>query len=181
MHSLFFVHNLLFSTFATPSLRVFKFQYALFKVCANKVGLSGLCSHEKSGKEVQKKRITFPFKLTLVPTGKVFIPHKVKEAAANTGDVKEYMKGVAESIYKETELYKVKAQRSGDVDGVVIGTLVTREKCVTSNFGDTRLFFNHQSIQDDLDLKPDWYKYYEKGCGCEGTPIDPDAESTNDE
>ena len=138
------------------------------KECANKVGISDLCTHDQDGKASQK--LIFPFKLTLVPiAGKVSIPNEQPES------FKSYVQKLANAIPEGTELYKVKASMNpDDQNGSIIGNLVTEGPCVTSNFGDTKLSFKHQSIQDDVDLKPEWYDAYKQNCLCEGVPTKPE-------
>ena len=137
------------------------------KECVNKVGISDLCTHDQDGKKSEE--IKFPFKLTLVPTGDFSIPNKKPDS------FKSYVQDLANLIPKDTELYKVKASMNpDDQNGSIIGNLVTEGPCVTSNFGDTKLSFKHQSIQDDVDLKPEWYDAYKYNCVCEGVPTKPE-------
>ena len=65
----------------------------------------------------------------------------------------------------ETTLYKLKGHTSPeDEDGVPLGDVVTTDKCVTSLYGDTKLFFQHQYIEDDKALRQDWADGYDKQC-----------------
>ena len=80
---------------------------------------------------------------------------------------KEYMDTFAE-IPVNTEVYKIRAYESPeDEDGLLIGTVKTTSKCSTSLYGDTKLNFKHQSLKDDMKLRPQWVEGYRKGCFCE--------------
>lgn len=43
-----------------------------------------------------------------------------------------------------------------------IGDLVLEGALHSSKWGDEKLFFRHQNMEDDLKLKPTWEKYTEK-------------------
>ena len=47
-----------------------------------------------------------------------------------------------------------------------LGDLIITDQCHTSKFGDTRLAFKHQWIEDDAALKPEWAKKYAENCYC---------------
>ena len=49
---------------------------------------------------------------------------------------------------------------------MVLGDLIITDQCHTSKFGDTRLAFKHQWIEDDAALKPEWAKKYAENCYC---------------
>ena len=64
-----------------------------------------------------------------------------------------------------TVLYQLRGHQSpGDKDGVLLGDVVTTDNCVTSNYGDTKLFFKHQYIDEDKNLKPEWADGYDFEC-----------------
>ena len=64
-----------------------------------------------------------------------------------------------------TTLYTLKGHLNPDDDeGITMGNVVTTEKCVTSLYGDTKLFFKHQYINEDKDLMPEWADGYDKEC-----------------
>ena len=52
-------------------------------------------------------------------------------------------------------------QNPTDNIGIYLGDVVTKNKCVTSYFGDTKLFFKHQYITEDMELRPEWAEAYE--------------------
>ena len=66
-----------------------------------------------------------------------------------------------------TKLYNIKAhQNPDDVAGLDLGAAITTDECVTSLYGDTRLFFKHQWIEDDVALMPAWTEGYADQCYC---------------
>ena len=86
-----------------------------------------------------------------------------------TGDIKfrENFLGVTEfmqqftTIPKGSTLYRIKGhQNPNDEEGIHLGAVVTTDKCVTSYFGDTKLFFKHQYISEDMALRPEWAQAY---------------------
>ena len=63
--------------------------------------------------------------------------------------------------------YTIKASKSPeDVQGLTLGQIVSIDDCVSSLFGDTKMFFKHQWIEEDIDLKPEWAKSYYSNCYC---------------
>ena len=73
------------------------------------------------------------------------------------------------ALPKGTKLYTLKAIRKPtDTKGLVLGDVVMTDQCVSSYFGDTRMFFRHQWLEDDIMLKPkSWTKAYEENCFCD--------------
>ena len=67
-------------------------------------------------------------------------------------------------IPKGTAIYTLKAHADPyDTQGTILGKIVV-DGCTTSKFGDERLFFQHQRIEEDIALKPDWKVAYMKDC-----------------
>ena len=65
-------------------------------------------------------------------------------------------------------LYKLRAfSDPQDVQGTVLGELVTTGPFTTSRFGDEKMFWRHQRIEDDIALRPEWEAEYRKDCGLE--------------
>ena len=64
-------------------------------------------------------------------------------------------------------MYTMKGhQNPDDVDGIILGNVVTTDHCLPSKYGDTHLFFKHQWIEEDVLLKPEWSEAYFKNCYC---------------
>lgn len=57
-----------------------------------------------------------------------------------------------------TVLYDVYVLASPDDSEVKIGSLRTTSPFVTSNWGDEKLFFQHNLMDLDLDVHPEWVK-----------------------
>jgi len=123
--------------------------------CPTKVGLSDVCTYDQDGN--RPENVVFPFKVSFVPTGDI-------QFQENYSELSEFMKQFTD-LPAETTLYTLKGHTSPeDEDGVLLGDVVTTEKCVTSLYGDTKLFFQHQYIEDDKALKPEWEEAYDKEC-----------------
>ena len=126
--------------------------------CITKVGLSNVCTHDQDGTEYLDP--IFPFKVIFEPTGDVNFPNAPPDSMTDfLNQFKEFGIG--------TELYTIKAMRSpDDVEGFVLGNAVTADECVSSNFGDTKMFFKHQWIEEDIALMPEWSQSYYEDCYC---------------
>ena len=53
-----------------------------------------------------------------------------------------------------------------DLEGFSMGDIVTVDECVSTLFGDTKMFFKHQWIDEDIALKPEWTEAYYDECYC---------------
>ena len=62
-------------------------------------------------------------------------------------------------------LYTFVAYANPD-DGVgqELGQLVVDEGCSTSKYGDAKLFFQHQRVEEDIALRPEWESAYMTEC-----------------
>jgi len=126
--------------------------------CITKVGLSHFCTHDQDGNEVSTP--IFPFKLTFDLTGEV----NFKEEKPSSNE--EFMSQF-QTIVVGTKLYTIRAHNGpDDEEGIVLGDVITTDECISSYYGDTRLFFKHQWIEADADLKPEWKDAYFSGCYC---------------
>jgi len=125
--------------------------------CITKVGLSNLCTHDQDGTEFDDP--IFPFKITFEPTGEINFP----EAKPET---REEFINQFKSIAPGTRLYLIKAKPSPEFDGLVLGEVVTSDECVSSLFGDTKMFFKHQWIEEDIALRPEWADAFYDECYC---------------
>ena len=128
--------------------------------CITKVGLSNVCKYDQDGNEVADP--IFPFKVTLTPKDQGF-------SKDQPGSIAELQKQFA-NIAPGSKLYTLTAMQSpDDVEGIYLGDLVSDGQCVTgSNFGDNKLFFKHQWINEDINLRPEWRDAYLDGCYCNG-------------
>jgi len=123
--------------------------------CPTKVGLSDLCKYDQEGNEAEN--IVFPFKVTLMPTGSV----NFREEPSSNDEFYQQFDGIETG----TAIYELRGHQSpDDAEGWVIGNVVTTDKCVTSLYGDTKMFFKHQYIAEDKALRPEWTEAYDSGC-----------------
>ena len=126
--------------------------------CNTKVGISDLCTYDQDGYKYSNP--VFPFKITLKPTGQVKFSKK-------TPPTMEAFIHQFTRIPNHTRLYTLIASlHPWDKTGIVLGDIELTSKCVTSTYGDKKLFFRHQYIEDDVKLRPQWADAYFKDCYC---------------
>ena len=96
----------------------------------------------------------FPFKVALKPTGKInFSNVKLPDDC--------YLRQFTENIQNGTELYSFIAYADPqDVIGTELATMVIVDKCYPGKYGDEKLFFRHQRVEEDIELKPEWKNDY---------------------
>lgn len=128
--------------------------------CPTQVGLSDICKYDSDGNTADKP--AFPFQVTL--RSKVV---QFPSTPINQGQLQEQLA----SIPAGTPLFEVgyfsdpKESQSG-APATILGTMVTDGPCVNSKFGDERLFFKHQLIEEDWAAEPYWMGYldHQKDC-----------------
>ena len=97
------------------------------------------------------------FQVNFVPTGEVNFREE-------PSDMPEFYKQF-DDIAVGTAIYELRGhQNPEDAEGVLIGSVVTSRNCVTSLYGDTKMFFKHQYIEEDKALRPEWGDAYDTGC-----------------
>ena len=85
---------------------------------------------------------------------------------AKPGSTEEFMNQF-NTIEPGTRLYTMRGHTSpDDLEGFVLGDVITSDACVSSLFGDTKMFFKHQWIEDDVALRPEWADAYFNECFC---------------
>ena len=98
-----------------------------------------------------------PVQVTFAPTGAVNFREEPSTEA-------EFYKQFNE-IAVGTAIYELRGhQNPDDEEGWLIGNVVTTDRCVTSLYGDTKMFFRHQNIAEDKALSPEWKEAYEADC-----------------
>lgn len=123
--------------------------------CPERIGISDVCKYDQDGNEAEE--LVFPFKVTFEPAD-VSLPEEPPESLV--AFVKQF-----DTIAVGTSLYTLKAHADpDDVEGHVLGKVVTTSKCVSSNFGDNGLFFQHQRIEEDRAARPDWGDAFDAYC-----------------
>ena len=99
----------------------------------------------------------FTSQVSFVPTGDI----NFKEEPS---DVTEFYQQF-DDIAVGSTIYTLRAHQSPeDNEGILLGNVVTTDKCVTSLYGDTKLYFQHQYIAEDKALKPEWAYGYDSQC-----------------
>ena len=142
----------------SPQNRIDKLKFQQASTCITKVGLSDAAGYDQDGNEATN--LVFPYTITIKPTGNVQFPEEKPPSleAFQCQFKKKITAGIA--------IYDFHAHTNpSDVNGQKLGQLVIPEQCVDkSKFGDERLFFQHQKVEDDIDLKPEWETAYREVC-----------------
>ena len=126
--------------------------------CNTKVGISNLCTFDQDGRK--EYLVNIPFKISLEPTRKIVFD---KDEPTS---IEAFMAQFS-TIPVGSILYYLKAHlHPEDKTGTNLGALVNTDQCVTSLYGDEKLFFRHQYIEDDIKLRPEWTDAYHKDCFC---------------
>jgi hypothetical protein len=134
--------------------------------CPNMVGLSDVCSYTQAGVQAHDPR--FPFEILFEPTGNVTFADVKKSNADLLHELS--------SIPVGTPLFDVYTHASpmDQKQGVkmLIGTLSSASECVQSLFGDKKLFYRHQRMEEDFALRPNWIQDIDgKHCTASTGPI----------
>eukprot|EP00933_Yihiella_yeosuensis_P064832 TRINITY_DN6836_c2_g2_i2.p1 TRINITY_DN6836_c2_g2~~TRINITY_DN6836_c2_g2_i2.p1 ORF type:complete len:403 (+),score=80.58 TRINITY_DN6836_c2_g2_i2:60-1268(+) len=129
--------------------------------CPLMVGLSDL-STDANGKPG-----VFPFKLNF---------HSLVSRQCRDDDYAGCLENL-ENIPVGTKLFEVRAQADPNADEKLIGHITITDSLTKSKFGDEELFFKHQHMEDDYELKPEWLASIDRkaqcGMGCTGTTAPP--------
>ena len=132
---------------STPAIELFAKKACSTGHCITKVGLSNFATYDQEGTNYPDP--VFPFKIGFEPADVHF---QVEQPESMEAFMAQF-----EAIEVGTTVYTMRAYASpDDSEGTVLGNIVTADKCVASNYGDTRLAFRHQWIEDDVALRPDW-------------------------
>ena len=108
--------------------------------------------YDQDGNE--ENQINFPYKISLKPTGEV----RFRKEPSNNLDL---LQQFVDKISAGTELYSfITFENPNDMNGTELGKLVVVDGCYPSKYGDEKLFFRHQRIEEDIELKPEWKNDY---------------------
>jgi opacity protein-like surface antigen len=118
-----------------------------------RIGLKTWAQYNEKGQQVEDSKLKFPFKLIFRATAE----NANRFPDTFTDELPNHLK----TIPSGTVLYDVLAVEEPGVAPVKIATLKTKSNFVTSKFGDKDLFFQHNWIEDDMKLHPNWQKAYE--------------------
>jgi len=131
--------------------------------CQSMVGLSDLCEYAQDGTRSEESQpgdgnFEFPYDIRFEgASSSVFLPDKKmtdEEMLSYLADIKE-----------GTTLFNVFTKESPMAEKVKIGSLTTASECVKSTFGDEKLFFRHQRMEEDFARRPEWIKdVHADGC-----------------
>ena len=127
-----------------------KLKFAKYAMHIQQVGLSDWSTHDQDGTPANDT--IFPYRLRFQPTGNITFSDKYTHP--HTEDLV--------SIQNGTTLYEIFAlDKPFEMGGVEmqIGNLVTVSEMVTSRWGDKKLFFRHQDMLEDLDIRPEWKEF----------------------
>ena len=111
------------------------------------IGLKDLAAWNEKGED-RRGALTFPFKLIFRPTSQVNTLFPDTFEAKYTDQLKTIKSG--------TVLYDVYALPTPDGDEVKFGSLRTTSPFVSSHWGDEKLWFQHNLMDDDLAVHPEW-------------------------
>lgn len=131
-----------------------KFQQA--SGCITMVGLSDVCTYTQSGEAVDSPK--FPYEVQFKPSAAIRASGGQTGKWKESGGVDAEMLDKLSAIRGGVHLFDVfaKASPGEGEDLVKLGTMTTTSQCHRSLFGDEKLFFQHQRMEDDFKLKPDW-------------------------
>ena len=110
--------------------------------------------YDQAGNEEEP---VFPYKIALKPTGEV----NFKETASSLEDFSKQWADIPKGAAPYTF---VAYANPNDQTGQELGRVVVEEGCTASKFGDEKLFFQHQRIEEDMLLRPEWKSAYLEVC-----------------
>ena len=123
--------------------------------CLLRVGISTLAKHDQEGQK--EPNPNFPFEIHLEPANVTF-------DSKRPSDLNTFMNRFV-AIPVGSIIYKLRAFSSPqDTEGTILGDVVTTGPFTTSKFGDQKLFFRHNNIDEDVALRPEWEAEYRKNC-----------------
>jgi len=121
------------------------------------VGLSDIASFDGKGNKIgscnqgEEPVVNFPYELIMKPN------QMLKEKFSDAPATDEALEEALLSIPEGTDIYDVYARAEPqDVDLIKLGTFELTSKLMYSKFGDDELFFRHQRITEDFELRPEW-------------------------
>ena len=120
------------------------------------VGLSEMASYTQDGQA--EEAAVFPWSMRFVPGGTTSFPSTVANGYT------DFRTDLA-SIPSGTTLYTVYAMDAPKELGgteTKIAEVVTASELTTSNWGDEKMYFRHERMEDDLAIHPEWEPYTPK-------------------
>jgi len=148
----FFKHDLTnhvpdLSLNGSEALKILKYKFLTESDWPSMLGLSDFASFDQNGNEVSTP--SFPFRLVFQPLSDLKIMFPDQYTANNS---------LCEQIgtLSPRQLYNVYAEDTPGDNPFLIGVVNLVSQVVTSNFGDTGLFFQHHLMEDDFQFYPQW-------------------------
>ena len=66
-----------------------------------------------------------------------------------------------DEIPYESSIYSFVAYKDPEfIEGTELGKVVNVRKCYASQYGDEKLVFRHQRVEEDIELRPQWANDY---------------------
>lgn len=133
------------------------------------VGLSNFATYDQDGNTEADPK--FPFQLRweahdAIKNSQVFKDEaKVFEDKLNNGTGNLYYVDIIEKMPADSKLFKVWAlDKPTELGGkeTYIGDLILDGTITQSKWADQNLYFRHQKMDDDLEIKPEWKPYTHK-------------------
>jgi len=150
------------------ALQIVAKKFAEASNCPLFVGLSDIARYDETGKE--STTVNFPFKIVFVPSGAVKFPLTPYDDAQ--------LGRLFAAIPTGTPLFNVVAFADPAAEkakqGVFIGTVTSKSAFTKSTFGDNKLFFKHQYMENDFKLRPSWLNAIDKAGQCGNANVGPE-------
>lgn len=139
------------------ALKALAYKFSTFTDYIQEVGLSNMGAYDQNGNAAGSNN--FPFKLRFHPHASV---QNLFPAQLQGGNYMGYLDQL-KSVPANSNIYDVYALNKPVPLGgteTLIGTISLDGTFTTTMWGDRNLFFKHQIITDDMNLKPEWKPYY---------------------
>jgi len=130
------------------------------------VGLSDIATYRRNGEKVdsdssrgkedgeveeKESKVVFPFELIVKPN------EQLRKQYAKSAPTEEALEEALTSIPEGTIIYTLYGRAEpNDEDLILIGTFQLTSRLLYSKFSDNGLFFRHQRIEEDMELRPEW-------------------------
>jgi len=125
--------------------------------------------------ETPKRRNTETRKLTNQDIPDILRPSRTYTRTHPYGRFVANMKAIAVG----TSLFNVVAYETpASTTGVKIGEIVTTSECLSSTFGDSHFFVQHQRVEEDWAIYPEWLDDIDAARDCGASSISLDAPPT---
>eukprot|EP01059_Diplonema_ambulator_P033268 TRINITY_DN6886_c3_g1_i1.p1 TRINITY_DN6886_c3_g1~~TRINITY_DN6886_c3_g1_i1.p1 ORF type:complete len:358 (+),score=58.03 TRINITY_DN6886_c3_g1_i1:47-1075(+) len=136
--------------------KIASLKFGAFSPHSTMVGISEFAEATQDGTPVEGEP-NFPFQLRFVPNPNLATAPQFVNAAHDT-PLGELM----ETIPMGTVLYTVLAIEYPEAPAKPIGAIRTTSPLIHSKYGDEKLFFRHQRMNDDLERRPEWRDHVTK-------------------